>query len=307
MGIFHQPVLVDEVVFYLNCEPGKIYVDGTVGGGGHACAILEKTSPDGFLLGIDWDKEAIAESNGRLSPYKGRYQLICDNFANMMQILKASPWKEVDGILLDLGVSFHHLNDPERGFSFLKDGPLDMRMDRRTGPTAAEIVNGLSQKELSEIIYKYGEEKWAKRIAKKIVETRKKTSIKTTLQLSKIVQEAIPRRYWPRKIHPATRTFQAIRIVVNREIENLENFLKEAIYLLKYRGRLVIISFHSLEDRLVKTYFRNWSREGLVKLLTKRPVVPSLEEVRKNPHARSAKLRAIEKRRQNENCHLGKA
>ncbi len=286
---------MDEVIFYLNCEPGKVYVDGTAGGGGHAAAILESTVPNGFLLGLDWDIEAIMQSEQTLSPYQGRYRLLQENFVHLAHVLEASPWKKVDGVFLDLGVSFHHLNDPQRGFSFLKEGPLDMRMNRQGNLTAAEVVNEFSQRQLTEIIREYGEEKWATKIAKRIVEIRKKVFIETTLQLSKIVENAIPKRYWPRKIHPATRTFQAIRIVVNKEIENLENFLKDVIDLLKPQGRLVIISFHSLEDRLVKGYFRSWAKEGLVKLLTKKPIVPTVQEIKKNPHARSAKLRAVEK------------
>lgn len=286
---------MEEVIFYLNCKPDKVYVDGTVGGGGHASTILERTAPNGFLLGIDWDIEAIKQSEAKLRPYQGRYQLLRKNFAHLAQILELSPWKEVNGILLDLGVSFHHLDDPQRGFSFLKEGPLDMRMDRQSNLTAAEIVNRFSQRQLTEIIHKYGEERWAARIAKCIVRAREKMLIKTTLQLSKIVTEAIPKRYWPRRIHPATRTFQALRIVVNKEIENLEIFLKQALPLLKHKGRLVIISFHSLEDRLVKKYFRNWAKKRLVKLLTKKPIVPTVQEIRKNPHARSAKLRAVER------------
>lgn len=293
--IFHHPVLIEEAIFYLNCEPGKVYVDGTIGGGGHASAILERTAPNGFLLGIDWDMEAIKQSERKLRSYQGRYRLLHENFAHLTHVLEASPWKKVDGILLDLGVSFHHLNEPQRGFSFLKEGPLDMRMNRESRLTAAEIVNRFLQRELIEIIHKYGEERWATRIVKHIVKERKKRFIETTLQLSKIVAEAIPKRYWPRRIHPATRTFQALRIAVNREIENLESFLKHAIDLLKPKGRLVIISFHSLEDRLVKRYFRNWAKERLIKLLTKRPIVPTVQEIKKNPHARSAKLRAVEK------------
>ncbi|KPJ68286.1 MAG: hypothetical protein AMJ45_02705 [Syntrophobacter sp. DG_60] len=293
--VFHQPVLTEEAIFYLNCEPGKVYVDGTIGGGGHASAILERTAPNGFLLGIDWDMEAIKQSERKLRSYQGRYRLLHENFAHLTHVLEASPWKKVDGILLDLGISFHHLNEPQRGFSFLKEGPLDMRMNRQSRLTAGEIVNRFLQRELTEIIHEYGEERWAARIAKHIVKARKKMFIETTLQLSKIVAEAIPKRYWPRRIHPATRTFQALRIAVNREIENLENFLKHAIDLLKPKGRLVIISFHSLEDRLVKRYFRNWAKERLIKLLTKRPIVPTVQEIKKNPHARSAKLRAVEK------------
>jgi len=290
----HVPVLKKEVLFYLNCGPGKIFVDGTVGGGGHAQAILEASAPNGFVIGLDVDREALIQAEKKLAPYAGRYVLKRGNYARGKEILRALGKEKVDGFLLDLGVSSLQLATPERGFSFLHSGPLDMRMDNTASVTASQIINRWSQKRIAEIIKQYGEERWANRIARKITETRVKMPIKTTTQLAEIVANAIPRRNWPRHIHPATRTFQALRIVVNQELKNLKQFLNQVLSLLAPKGRVVIISFHSLEDRLVKNAFRNWAKEGKVQLLTKKPVRASKEEMAINPRARSAKLRAIE-------------
>ncbi len=290
----HIPVLKKEVLFYLNCGPGKIFVDGTVGGGGHTQAILEASAPNGFVIGLDVDGEALIQAKKKLAPYGERYILKKGNYARGREILSGLNIEKVDGFLLDLGISSLQLAAPERGFSFLHPGPLDMRMDNTASVTASQIINRWSQKRIAEIIKQYGEERWANRIARKITETRVKMSIKTTTQLAEIVANAIPRRNWPRRIHPATRTFQALRIVVNQELENLKQFLNQVLSLLAPKGRVVIISFHSLEDRLVKNAFRNWAKEGKVQLLTKKPVQPSREELAMNPRARSAKLRAIE-------------
>ena len=290
----HIPVLKKEVLFYLNCGPGKIFVDGTVGGGGHAQAILEASAPNGFVIGLDVDGEALIQAKKKLAPYGERYILKKGNYARGREILSGLNIEKVDGFLLDLGISSLQLAVPERGFSFLHPGPLDMRMDNTASVTASQIINRWSQKRIAEIIKQYGEERWANRIARKITETRVKMPIKTTTQLAEIVANAIPRRNWPRHIHPATRTFQALRIVVNQELENLKQFLNQVLSLLAPKGRVVIISFHSLEDRLVKNAFRNWAKEGKVELLTKKPVQPSREELAMNPRARSAKLRAIE-------------
>ena len=290
----HIPVLKKEVLFYLNCGPGKIFVDGTVGGGGHTQAILEASAPNGFVIGLDVDGEALIQAKKKLAPYGERYILKKGNYARGREILSGLNIEKVDGFLLDLGISSLQLAAPERGFSFLHPGPLDMRMDNTASVTASQIINRWSQKRIAEIIKQYGEERWANRIARKITETRVKMPIKTTTQLAEIVANAIPRRNWPRHIHPATRTFQALRIVVNQELENLKQFLNQVLSLLAPKGRVVIISFHSLEDRLVKNAFRNWAKEGKVQLLTKKPVQPSREELAMNPRARSAKLRAIE-------------
>ncbi len=297
----HIPVLKQEVIFYLNCQPRGLYVDGTVGCGGHAKEILNATTPAGFLLGLDLDEEALKRARLTLAPYKNRFCLIEANYKNMLQILReiqipgfeTKPLK-AQGILLDLGISSLHLV-PERGFSFLHNGPLDMRMNRKNSLTAKIIVNRWSQGRIKEIIQKYGEERWAGKIAKKIAQVRTKEEIHSTQRLAEIVAQAIPRRNWPRHIHPATKTFQALRIVVNQELENLEAFLSSALDCLECLGRLVIISFHSLEDRLVKRTFRNWAKEGKVRILTKKPICPSEQEIKENSKARSAKLRAIEK------------
>ncbi|HDD35418.1 MAG TPA: 16S rRNA (cytosine(1402)-N(4))-methyltransferase RsmH [Candidatus Desulfofervidus auxilii] len=289
--ISHIPVLKEEVLFYLNCEPGKVFVDGTVGGGGHAKAILEASKPNGILVGLDVDEEALAVAQKNLSLYRERLILKKTNYAKMKEVLEEIGYEKVDGILLDLGISSLQLADPKRGFSLLQTGPLDMRMDKISSLTAYHIVNKWSKWRLKEIIRQFGEEKWAGRIAQKIIENR---PIETTTQLSQVIASAIPKKYWPRRIHPATRTFQALRIVVNKELENLKQFLNQALNLLMPKGRLVIISFHSLEDRIVKTAFRVWVEEKKVKLLTKKPIRPSREEIAQNPRSRSARLRAIE-------------
>jgi 16S rRNA (cytosine1402-N4)-methyltransferase len=230
-----------------------------------------------------------------LNPYSGRYALVRGNFTEMGAILTALGRKKVNGILLDLGMSFLQLADSQRGFSFLHNGPLDMRMDRRRGLMADQIINRWPQKQLKEVIKEYGEEKWAGRLARKIVETRIKTPITTTAQLCEIITKTISRRYWGSHLHPATRTFQALRLAVNDELKNLKQFLEGALDLLTSKGRLVIICFHSLEDRLVKVSFRKWAKEGKVQLLTKKPIGPLKEEIAINPKARSAKLRSIER------------
>ncbi|MDL1956703.1 MAG: 16S rRNA (cytosine(1402)-N(4))-methyltransferase RsmH [Candidatus Desulfofervidus auxilii] len=290
----HIPVLKEEVLNYLACGTKKIFVDGTVGGGGHAKAILEASKPNGFLIGLDVDDEALVVAEKNLDNYRGRFILKKSNYAEMAKILMELGFEKVNGILLDLGLSSLQLGTPQRGFSFLQTGPLDMRMDKSNSLTAAQIVNHWSEFRLKEIIKEFGEEKWATRIAKKIIEYRNKKPIETTTELAEIIANAIPRKYWPKRIHPATRTFQALRIVVNNELENLKQFLNQALNLIISGGRLVIISFHSLEDRIVKTTFRIWAKEKRVKILTKKPVRPSEKEIAINPRSRSAKLRAIE-------------
>ncbi|HDD43762.1 MAG TPA: 16S rRNA (cytosine(1402)-N(4))-methyltransferase RsmH [Candidatus Desulfofervidus auxilii] len=290
----HIPVLKEEVLNYLACGAKKIFVDGTVGGGGHAKAILEASKPNGFLIGLDVDDEALVVAEKNLDNYRGRFILKKSNYAEMAKILMELGFEKVNGILLDLGLSSLQLGTPQRGFSFLQTGPLDMRMDKSNSLTAAQIVNHWPEFRLREIIKEFGEEKWAVRIAKKIIEYRNKKPIETTTQLAEIIANAIPKKYWPKRIHPATRTFQALRIVVNNELENLKQFLNQALNLIISGGRLVIISFHSLEDRIVKTTFRIWAKEKKAKILTKKPVRPSEKEIAINPRSRSAKLRAIE-------------
>ena len=306
----HKPVLLDEVIEHLRCAAGKCFVDGTVGGGGHARAILEKTAPDGRLIGIDWDAEALAKAQSNLQPYKERLVLVRENFARIGQVLARLHVQTVDGILVDLGLSSFQVDAAERGFSFSQPGPLDMRMDTREETTAAQLVNASSEQELADLIWSFGEERWNRRIARNIVRVRAEAPIETTEHLAEVVRKAIPAGKRSRKRHPATRTFQALRMAVNRELDNLRIFLQGVLDLLQPMGRLAIISFHSLEDRLVKQAFSSWARscrcpaqlplcqcEGrpLVLLVNKKPVVPSAEEIEANPRARSGRLRVVEK------------
>lgn len=288
--------MVDEAVFYLNCRTGRIYIDATLGSGGHALRILKDNWFIGKLIGIDWDREAITIARERLKEYQEKTIIIQDNFANLREILKRVKIGGVDGILLDLGVSSQQLENAERGFSFMLEGPLDMRMDRSSGLTAFDLVNRSSLSDLEKIIRENGEERWAKRIARSIVFCRKKNRIRTTAELAQIITRAIPRGCLHKKIHPATRTFQALRIAVNDELSNLQRVLHDGIDLLNRGGRFCVISFHSLEDRIVKTAFRNWARgEAKALILTPRPIAPGPEEIERNPRARSARLRVAER------------
>jgi len=288
----HLPVLLQEVIEYLKCQPDGIYVDGTVGSGGHAEAILERSSPTGKLIGLDWDEEAIQRARKKLALFGRRVELREKNFKDLRRVLELLSVQAVDGILLDLGVSTEQLEDRERGFSFRWEGPLDMRMSRETKITAQDLLQLLSVSELSEILRQYGEERWANRIAKAIVRRRQTEPIHTTRELLQVLEKSLPRPFHRGRIHPATRTFQALRIAVNEELNNLQTFLDQCPDLLHPGGRLCIISFHSLEDRIVKDHFRRWAS---FRTLTPKPVVPSSEEVFLNPRARSAKLRVAEK------------
>ena len=273
-----------------------MYADGTVGGGGHAAALLEASAPDGMLLGVDRDGEALAVAADRLRPFGPRARLVHGDFRELPALARAAGLGPFDGILLDLGVSSLQLADPSRGFSFARDGPLDMRLDRAApGPTAADLVRRLPESALLAILRDHGEERWARRIARALVAARERTPIATTAELARLVARAIPRRAWPPRIHPATRTFQALRIAVNRELEGLGEALEAAAGLLGPGGRLAVISFHSLEDRAVKHGFRRLAAGGMV-VLTPKPVTPTDAEVAANPRARSAKLRAIQMR-----------
>ncbi len=306
----HKPVLLDEVIRHLRCTPGKSFVDGTVGGGGHARAILEKTAPDGLLIGVDWDENALTKARSNLHLFKERLVLVRDNFTRIGSILVRLHIQAVDGILLDLGLSSFQVDDAERGFSFNLPGPLDMRMDTRQKTTAAQLVNTLSEEELADLIWSLGEERWSRKIARNIVRARGEEAIETTDRLAEVVNKAIPPGKRPRQRHPATRTFQALRLAVNRELEHLRTFLQRVLHWLTPGGRLAIISFHSLEDRLVKQAFTNWARscrcparspicqcEGrpLVRLNNKKPVMPASKEIKENPRARSGRLRVVEK------------
>jgi 16S rRNA (cytosine1402-N4)-methyltransferase len=296
----HEPVLLHEVVNMLNCGPGKSYVDCTLGSGGHAEAILERLGGNGKLIGIDCDGSAIAAASDRLQRFGAEFVPIHDNFVNIGDVLKRLNVEFVDGILFDLGVSSNQLDEPSRGFSFRNDGPLDMRMDSSLSMSACELVNQLPERDLSELLWNYGEERKARRIARRIVESRKRKAIRTTKELADIVVKASPSRG---RIHPATRTFQALRIAVNRELEVLRDVLEKAACLLSPGGRICIISYHSLEDRIVKREFLRLSAaipEGTgekvrFRIVVKKPVVPSREEMFSNRRCRSAKMRVAER------------
>jgi 16S rRNA (cytosine1402-N4)-methyltransferase len=291
----HIPVLVEEVLSLLRCEPHRIYVDATLGGGGHALEILKQTAPDGKVIGIEWDEDAISEAREVLMPFGDRIKIVRENFVHMPAILNLMKVDCVDGILLDLGLSSIQLGKKERGFSLKQDGPLDMRMDQRMEMTAADLVHRLSEADLVETLTEYGEEPWAKRIAKAIVEERKKGPLETTQALRRTVTRAIPRRFQFRRIDPATKTFQALRIRVNGELENLKQMVERGWCSLRKGGRFCVISFHSLEDRIVKETFRTLEREGKgVRVVTRKPIRPSQEERVRNPRCRSAKLRCVE-------------
>lgn len=292
----HIPVLQKEVLAYLDPKPNQNFIDATIGEGGHALAIIEQILPNGKVLGIDWSQELIRELRvkSQKSKVKSNLVLVCDNFANLKEIVKRERFLAVSGILFDLGMSSWHLTETGRGFSFLKNEPLDMRYSSQNPLTAEKIVNYWSRSEIEKILREYGEERFANKIAEKIIEARKSKPIKTTFQLVEIVRKAVPSRYQHQKIHFATRTFQAIRITVNDELNNLEKVLPQTLEILKPGGRLVVISFHSLEDKIVKNFYRTRSPIES-KILTKKPIRPQKEEIKINPRSRSAKLRAVMK------------
>lgn len=266
--------------------------------GGHAEALLLHSDPTGRLSGIDRDAEALALARNRLRRFGDRVELVHGDFGGLSSIAATNDWGPFDGILFDLGLSSFQLDDGSRGFSFARDGPLDMRMDRLgAGKTAAELLARLPERDITRILWDYGEERWAKRIAARVVAERRQRPLTSTAHLSHLVAEAIPRRAWPRRIHVATRTFQALRIAVNSELTSLARGLNEALGLLAPSGRVCVISFHSLEDRITKEILRAWARSepARVRLLTRRPVVPAEDEIDTNPRARSAKLRAAER------------
>ena len=306
----HTPVLLNETLEYLDPKPGGVYIDGTLGGAGHSSEIIKRIVPGGKLLGIDQDSNAIDAAKRRLEAYKDNVVIVRDNFRNIKAIALQKGFKEVDGILLDIGVSSHQLDEKERGFSYMHDGPLDMRMDTESSLNASDIVNNSSEQELIRILRDYGEEKWAVRIAKFIAEERKNSRIDTTFKLVDIIQRAIPAAARRDGGHPAKRTFQALRIAVNDELQVLEEALIDAARLLKPGGRLVVITFHSLEDRIVKKIFNNMEKpctcppqlpvcacgkEPLLRVITKKPVTAGEEELKTNTRSKSAKLRAAER------------
>lgn len=312
MEFVHKSVLLDETIEGLNIKPDGIYVDGTLGGAGHSYHICERLTQGGRLIGIDQDEDAIAAAKKRLEPFADRVTIIRDNYCNMKNALANIGVTKVDGILLDIGVSSYQLDAAERGFTYNdEDAPLDMRMDRRNPMTAEDIVNDYSEMELFRVIRDYGEDKFAKNIAKHIVQARQNERIHTTGQLVEIIKAAIPMKFRATGGHPAKRTFQALRIELNKELEVLENSIDEMIELLNDGGRLCIITFHSLEDRIVKNKFRDnvntctcppefpvcvCGNKPKGVIVTRKPIVPSEEELEENKRAKSSKLRIFERR-----------
>ncbi len=309
-GFRHMSVMPDEVIRFLAPKAGGCYLDGTLGGGGHSALIAQHCLPGGTIIGFDRDQEALAAACRRLAGYGDGVRLVHGDFAGLAEQLAQLGIGALDGFIFDLGVSSHQLDSGARGFSFQQDAALDMRMDTSCGETAADLVNSLPEAELERIIKEYGEERWAKRIAAFIVKARAEKPIEGTLQLVDIIKGAIPKAKWEERIHPATRTFQALRIAVNHELDSLEQGLKAALDHLKPGGRGVVISFHSLEDRIVKHVFRDYasgctcprhlpvcvcSNQPRVRILTGKPVMATEEETEQNPRARSAKLRAVER------------
>jgi len=303
----HVPVLVAEVLAGLQVHPGGVYIDGTVGGGGHAAAVLKRSTPDGRLLGLDRDPRAVARAQKRLAGFGERAQIVHAPYVQLKQLARQRGFFPADGVLLDLGFSTLQIDDPTRGFAFKEEGPLDMRYDPTSeAPTAAELVNSLAEDELADLLWQYGEERHSRRIASAIVEAR---PLQTTQQLADVISLEVGRGPLDR-IHPATRTFQALRIAVNRELEMLEVVLPQVVSVLRSGGRLAIMAFHSLEDRIVKHFFRQEAQdcicppelpvcrcehEATLRVLTRKPLRPSDEEVAANPRSRSARLRVVER------------
>ena len=310
MTFRHVSVLLRETIEWLNIRPDGIYADGTLGGGGHASEVAARLTEGGRLIGIDQDADAIAAATERLKPFEDRVTIVRDNYVNMKHVLADLGIEAVDGICLDLGVSSYQLDTAERGFSYMEDAPLDMRMDRRADRTAADLVNDCTEQELFRIIRDYGEDRFAKNIAKHIVKARERKAIRTTGELADIIRGAIPMKIQVTGGHPAMRTFQALRIALNGELQVLEDSIDEMIGLLKPGGRICIITFHSLEDRIVKNGFRRnespctcppgfpvcvCGKKSRGTVITKKPILPTEEETEENPRSRSAKLRIFER------------
>lgn len=293
--IVHIPVLDKEVIDYLALKKGMIILDCTVGAGGHAERILEEIGDTGCLIGIDRDEEVLREAKLRLSRVSDRFRLFHSNYKDMDYVLNAAGISGIDGAVFDLGASSFQMDSAERGFSIKAGGPLDMRMDRNEMLTAGDIVNKYPKPELIDIFRKYGDEYFAGRITERIIKERERSAIKTTGRLACIVQESVPYKFRFRRIHPATKVFMALRIAVNREIENLEAGLSRAAVVLNKKSRLCVISFHSVEDRVVKNKFKELAKAEAFKIITKKPIQPGEGEMRNNPRSRSAKLRIAEK------------
>lgn len=291
--MIHTPVMLQEVLDLLNLHPGMRVLDATIGAGGHAKRILERIQPQGFLIGMDQDKEILEVARDSLGT-SDQVRLFCENFRNAGRLLQRERIQPLDACLLDLGVSSYQLEKRERGFSFQTDGKLDMRMDTASSITAFELVNRLPEREMADLLHRLGQERYARRIASSIVRARHRQPIQTTGQLAELIGRAVPYRGGSR-VHPATRTFQAFRMAVNQELEALEEALPQMAALLKTGGRICVISFHSLEDRTVKIFVRRLVTEKQMKWITKKPLTPSPAERLKNPRSRSAKLRVAEK------------
>lgn len=311
MEFKHKSVLLDETIESLNIKPNGIYVDGTLGGGGHSYEIAKRLTDGGRLIGIDQDEDAIRAAKERLSEFADRVTIVRDNYCNMPKVLDELGISKVDGILLDIGVSSYQLDEAERGFTYKQNAPLDMRMDQRQEMTAKDIVNGYSEEDLYRIIRDYGEDKFAKNIAKHIVQARQIKPVETTFELDEIIKAAIPMKFRATGGHPAKKTFQAIRIELNRELEVLDESIDAMTDLLNDNGRLCIITFHSLEDRIVKTRFRKnenpctcppdfpvcvCGKKPKGKVITRKPIVPDEEELEENKRAKSSKLRVFERK-----------
>lgn len=290
----HKPVMRHEALKYMNLSRGMTVVDATIGCAGHALKILDQILPGGRLIGIDRDAESLQIAKKRLSAFYEYVNLIHSDFRNLDKIIAREMINKVDAVFFDLGLSSLQLSNPERGFSFQSDGPLDMRMDRNSFIQAYDLINNLNQEELASILWTFGQERFHNRIARLLVEERQAAPINSTSQVANIVIRAIPRHYRHGRIHPATRTFQAVRIAVNRELEALDEGIKKAINLVSAGGRIVVLSFHSLEDRIVKLSFRKYAGQETIKVLTSKPLRPSEAERAENPACRSARLRAAE-------------
>lgn len=294
---YHIPVMLDEILGFLNLKPGQLIVDATTGTGGHSKEILKRILPGGGLIGIDRDQESLDVARERLGASSGSCTFVQGNFLDMDKILENLKINGIDGILFDLGVSSFQLQDPQRGFSFQREGPLDMRLDRSSYISAYDLINNLNEQEISTLLWNFGQERWHNRIAHLVVQEREKHPIATTSELANIVVRSIPSRFRNKhyRIHPATRTFQAVRIAVNRELETLEAAVKKSMEILKEGARICVISFHSLEDRVIKLSFKEAHALGRVKIITPKPLTPTLSEVEANPLSRSAKLRVAQK------------
>lgn len=310
MNFHHVSVLLDECIESLNIKPDGVYVDCTMGGAGHSKEIVKRLSSKGLFIGFDQDKNAIETAKERLKDYSDRVRFIHSNFENIKEELEKIGVYKIDGVLADLGVSSHQLDEKDRGFSYMQDAPLDMRMDVRKDFSAYDVVNTYSEEELARIIKEYGEDNWAKRIAKFIVEKREEKEIETTGELVDIIKSAIPKKARIDGPHPAKRTFQAIRIEVNNELSVINKMIQDAVSIMDKGGRICIITFHSLEDRIVKNEFKELAldcvcpphflicqcdKKSLVKVITRKPILPSEEEINENPRSRSAKLRVAER------------